>query len=106
MPPAIQLPSIVIAASCLPNASPPHPVDGVVWVLNFRTPSFISFWTSWRPWRLPASVADIAPEELTTQPPAWRMKAPDRLMSLPMTRPVTVPEVSFLATASRSLMRR
>ena len=43
---------------------------------------------------------DILPSS-TTQPPACLMKAPLRLMSLPMTRPVTLPEVSFLATASR-----
>ena len=71
-------------------------------MLNFRTPSFIIFWTSARPALAGAlSAVIVLPSGETTQPPACLMKAPLRLMSLPMTRPVTFPDVSFLATASR-----
>ena len=99
--PRIQLPSMVIAPMPLPNASPPQPAAGLVSVLNFRTPASISFLTSSRPATVSGlSAVTFVPSSLTNQPPACFTNAPERLMSLPITRPVVLPLVSFLATVS------
>ena len=100
--PRIQLPSMVMAPTPLPSASPPHPVAGLVSVMYFSDPADIIFFISASPARFcGVSAVTLVPSLLITQPPAWTMKAPPRLMSLPITRPVTLPLVSFLATVSR-----
>ncbi len=97
MAPLIQLPSIVMAALALPNASPPQPASTTFGYL--ASPCFSSPRTYWRAVRFSGvSAGACLPSVLVIQPPACTMNAPTRSRVSPMTSGVTPLAVSFWAT--------
>src|SRR3954468_10168548 len=97
--PAIQLPSIVIAQSCLPKPSPPQPTPS--WFVSFIEPALIIDLTKLKALTFAALLTvAVLPFFETSQPPACTMKTPRRWNSGFVQRPTWPDFVSFFATAA------